>query len=216
MLTELRRVAGNEHLSVSKFAAADTCVSHWAISARFGGWNMALERAGVPLFAQKPRAIVCPRELAARRSAPEPNTGCWLWLGALDQGGYAIIHAPPNGKRRLSRAILGLPDLRLGQMAHDNILALHRCDTPACVNPDHLFAGTHHDNLVDSWRKKRRSPNWRDQTHCRRGHALTPENIYRGRRGVGLAAERLCRECRRARQRKQNQHRRQRRPQGGP
>lgn len=83
---------------------------------------------------------------------PEPMSGCWLWLGAIDSKGYGHIS---NGPRRImaSRASWLL--------AHgsfpNNLYVLHRCDNPACVNPDHLFLGTHQDNMDDMMAKGRRA-----------------------------------------------------------
>jgi len=84
---------------------------------------------------------------------PEPNSGCWLWLGQLNRLGYGVI-----GRRAKSKQMFAHRAAYI--MAHGSIPAgmdiLHRCDVRCCVNPDHLYAGTHTDNMHDMFSKGRR------------------------------------------------------------
>ena len=85
----------------------------------------------------------------------ELKTGCWLWQGAVDKDGYGKCKR--NGKS--VRAIR----LFFEHYVHDltaKQYACHKCDRPVCVNPDHLFAGTHRENESDKDQKRRR-PNGR-------------------------------------------------------
>lgn len=85
-----------------------------------------------------------------KRIEIDPNSGCWLWTGALING-YAGITI--DGRQvRVSRLLLGLHER---PEEHPKLLACHRCDTPACVNLAHLFVGTHADNNQDMARKGR-------------------------------------------------------------
>lgn len=69
------------------------------------------------------------------RVSPEPTTGCWLWLGSYDHYGYGALSYQRKTWKAHRLAYLawkGVP----GQVIH------HKCETPACVNPDHLESVT--------------------------------------------------------------------------
>lgn len=85
--------------------------------------------------------------------------GCWMWTGSTNKQGYGQIRF--GGKLRLSTHVSldlfsnGLPD---------GMCALHKCDTPLCVNPDHLFVGTQKDNMKDMSSKGRANGGSRKMT----------------------------------------------------
>lgn len=81
---------------------------------------------------------------------PEPNSGCWLWLGATNQEGRARMMTP-NGLKQASHVSLELA----GRQLPPGLSALHTCDNVYCVNPAHLFFGTQFDNMRDCVRKGR-------------------------------------------------------------
>lgn len=91
------------------------------------------------------------RQMSERRSAlkqkvldrvtPEPNTGCWLFHGFHDSHGYPRVW---DGKaRRMATASRVMVD------APDGKCANHKCHNPGCVNPDHIYTGTHAENTRD-------------------------------------------------------------------
>lgn len=88
------------------------------------------------------------------RFVPEPNTGCWLWLGGLTGSGYGIVRAPKMGKNKgAHRAVY---EWLRGPLS-ENALLCHKCDVRSCVNPDHMFVGSHTDNQHDAYDKGRHS-----------------------------------------------------------
>ena len=86
-------------------------------------------------------------------SIPEPNSGCRLWLGKLTSTGYGQIKV--GGKK--SRVHRIAYELAKGPIPAGRIIC-HHCDVPNCIEPDHLYAGTHQTNSDDKWRRGR----WRD------------------------------------------------------
>lgn len=126
---------------------------------------------------------------------PEPNTGCWLWTKSSDRDGYGKITITKNGRRVVSAHRVSFEAFR-GKIKK-GLWVLHKCDVPSCVNPDHLFLGTHLDNIKDCTNKGRNR-----RKICKRGHPLAPENIYT--RSYG---DRLCKICHKMRDKKSVQKR---------
>lgn len=84
---------------------------------------------------------------------PEPNSGCWLWLGSKTLAGYGYFRVG-NKMKRAHRVSF---ELFKGDILGD-FYVLHTCDIPSCVNPNHLFLGTQKDNMRDMMRKGRLCP----------------------------------------------------------
>jgi HNH endonuclease len=79
------------------------------------------------------------------------DTGCWEWNGRR-HGGYG--HFDWRGKAvRCSRFSWE----RVNGKSPSDMIFCHKCDNPPCINPDHLFLGTHADNVADKFRKGRQS-----------------------------------------------------------
>lgn len=114
---------------------------------------------------------------------------CWIWNGAIDVCGYGrFLFAGKNTNAHRVSWILyhgSIPD---------GLCVLHHCDNPRCVNPDHLFLGTHTENMEDMLSKHR---HWNQRkTCCINGHPFTEENTYVFKNG-----NRGCVTCRRNRSR---------------
>jgi len=121
------------------------------------------------------------------RMMPEPNSGCWLWIGGTNQQGYGQITVRGHTVRT-HRLVW---ELSRRETVPAGLDVLHTCDTRSCVNPVHLFLGTHTQNMRDASRKGRLRVRGTlmNATHCEKGHERTPKNTYRWR------SERHCRPC---------------------
>jgi hypothetical protein len=80
---------------------------------------------------------------------------CWIYTGCLDHKGYGTISTEVHGRPRKAHRVCY--EHHFGPIPEGHGV-LHRCDTPACVNPAHLFAGTQTDNMRDMVAKGRINP----------------------------------------------------------
>jgi hypothetical protein len=78
--------------------------------------------------------------------------GCWEWAGARTKAGYGQLHH--KGLALYAHRVSW--ELHYGPIP-PNADVCHTCDRPACVRPDHLFVGSHAQNMADSKAKGRNS-----------------------------------------------------------
>ena len=87
---------------------------------------------------------------------PVTESGCWIWTGCCDKRGYGDIWTGKGRSRLAHRVSWELHNGPIPKGEHyGTICVCHRCDTPSCVNPLHLFLGTHQENIIDMFKKGR-------------------------------------------------------------
>jgi len=103
---------------------------------------------------------------------------CWLWTACAFDDGY--------GAFQLSHPLRTVRAHRFSFVVHNktkitDLQVLHRCDTPLCVRPSHLFLGSHADNMIDRMQKGRQPKEERN------GRArLTVEQVHAIRQAARL------------------------------
>ena len=80
------------------------------------------------------------------------SDGCLVWTGFRDSKGYGQIGT--GGRHGIDYAHRVSYEINNGPIP-EGMHVLHKCDNPPCVRPDHLFLGTHTDNMQDMWTKGR-------------------------------------------------------------
>ncbi|HEY2132220.1 MAG TPA: hypothetical protein VGH36_04485 [Acetobacteraceae bacterium] len=137
---------------------------------------------------------------------PEPNSGCFLWSGAMNGKGRPIMNI--GGRRTLASHVAMELD---GHPLPPGMSALHKCDVPACVNPAHIFFGKQLENVRDCRAKGRLFAMSAERRlrpvadgECINGHSLSGANLY-----VAPNGAKHCRVCRAANGRELRKRRRQ-------
>lgn len=94
------------------------------------------------------------RRMSSKVAITTSNQDCWLWTAqATCNGGYGAINAGRGPKLRAHRVAWALA----GNDLPSGLVLCHKCDTPKCCNPNHMFLGTKKDNTQDMIRKNRNS-----------------------------------------------------------
>lgn len=118
---------------------------------------------------------------------PEPMSGCWIWVGARTSRGLKYGHMRLPRSRRNARAHRLSYLVFVGPIPDGKEIDHFWCNTPACINPDHLKPASHRENV--------------SKPTCKRGHLFSKDNtkMYL-RNGI---RHRVCRICARMRKRKE-------------
>ena len=119
-------------------------------------------------------------------------TECDIWEASLRQG-YGQIWL--GGTMVSTHRLVWMQD-----HGHTDLFILHSCDTPACINIDHLRAGTAAENTRDMIERGRHVANGMEKrTHCKQGHEFDEANTFVTNQG--------CRGCRTCQRRFLREHR---------
>lgn len=145
--SDLARLAGIDAATVShlEYGKTSTCRARKSAVSLAAILNLSPEDV-LQVLAERPI------DRLRRRYKIDPISECWLWTGARNREGYGVIQ---DGSRQ-KRAHRFSWELHRGAIPA-GLLVCHSCDTPACVNPAHLFLGTDLDNAKDRDRKGRQA-----------------------------------------------------------
>lgn len=153
---------------------------------------------------QRARATGDPLRTAAGRIGPEPTRlhgattldrfwhhvavtdACWTWTASVNEHGYGIFNLRTNEGALLAHRFVW--EITYGLIPSGRSVC-HSCDNPPCIRPDHLFLGSHEDNMRDMATKRR--GRGQRATHCKWGHEYTEDNTG-WRHGT---MRRYCRTC---------------------
>lgn len=140
-----------------------------------------------------------PPRMAAKVHVAE--SGCWEWTGCHNGLGYGQVTVA----RKMRSAHRTSYELLVGPIP-SGLEIDHLCRVRGCINPAHLEPVTHLENMrraaeAGSWTGPRAYMQAGD--FCRRGHAMTGDNLRRSRDG-----RRRCRECHRATDRERQRNKR--------
>lgn len=120
---------------------------------------------------------------------PEPNSGCWIWLGAVTKdkyNGYGKTCFEGDNNVYLHRLMY---TQFIGEI-HKTKEIDHKCKVKCCCNPNHLEAVFHSTNALRGTAGHSTRDFWEKATVCKKGHPRTPENTK-----VNSGGWKHCRIC---------------------
>ncbi len=131
-------------------------------------------------------AATAPIDRFREKYVVDPDSGCWIWQAFLNRKGYGEFY---DGQTGMVRAHRWSYEHFVGPIP-DGLYIDHLCRVPRCVNPAHLECVTPRENALRGFGPTALNAR---KTHCKRGHPLAGDNLYR-KKGAG----RICRTCQRA------------------
>lgn len=131
-------------------------------------------------------------EKLAGNIMPEPNSGCWIWLGATDANGYGCVYTGGGRKNKRQDRVHRVVYSELVGPIPDGYWIDHLCRNTTCCNPDHLEAVPPQVNIIRGDSPRLAALRQLTKTQCKKGHPYSGANLRLNNRG-----ERLCVTCRR-------------------
>lgn len=113
----------------------------------------------------------------------QKTSRCWLWTASSNRKGYGQFGVK-MGRWKIKYAHRMSYEFFVGKIPK-GFLVLHKCDVPLCVNPDHLWIGTHMDNCKDKIKKGRMA----DTKGQKNGRAILSEDEVRRMRKMYLTGK---------------------------
>lgn len=124
-------------------------------------------------------------DLAERLRYKVNNEGCWNWAGSTNGKGYGQMTFRGRGITAHKASY----EAHIGPIP-SGMLILHKCDNRACINPEHLYAGTYKDNRRDMLERSGWKHPYRDRLQCSAGHIYS-DGSFR----IAKDGSRVCKEC---------------------